>query len=193
MFLNSILQLLDHTARNQNLMIQAIGIIGLIFVVISFQNNKRFLILILLGTSQIFYAIHYGLLGARTAFAMNLVGMTRTFLFTQKGKKKWIDNNILMYVFIGLFWIAGALSWVGWVSLLAVLAMTIETIGLWMKNPTKIRFSMLSLRPLWLSYNIIYRSFAGMTADLFVLISLITGIIRFDIIPLIRRKRNSNT
>lgn len=188
-----IFQSFYHIHITHNLIVQAIGIIGLIFVVVSFQNNKRNLILILLGTSQIFYAIHYGLLGAWTAFAMNIVGMTRSFLFTQKGKKKWMDNNIMMYVFIGLFWIAGILSWVGWVSILPVLAMTIETIGLWMKNPTKIRFNMLGLRPLWLSYNIIYRSYAGMTADLFVLISLLAGIIRFDIIPAIRRKRNSNT
>jgi hypothetical protein len=186
-----IFQSFYHIHITHNLITQTIGFVGLIFVVISFQINKRILILILLGTSQIFYAIHYGLLGAWTAFAMNIVGTTRTFLFTQKGKKKWMDNNIMMYVFIGLFWIVGALSWVGWVSILPVLAMTIETIGLWMKNPTKIRFSMLSLRPLWLSYNIIYRSYAGMTADVFVLISLLTGIIRFDIISAIRQKRSS--
>jgi hypothetical protein len=186
-----IFQSFYHFHITHNLIVQGIGFIGLILVFISFQNNKRLLILLFLGTSQIFYAIHFGLLGAWTAFAMNIVGMTRTFLFTQKGKKKWLDNITLMYVFIGLFWIAGALSWVGWVSILPVLAMTIETIGLWMKNPTKIRFTMLSLRPLWLSYNIIYRSYAGMTTDSLVIISLLIGITRFDIIPRIRRKCNS--
>jgi hypothetical protein len=186
-----IFQSLYNIHTTNNLIVQGIGFIGLILVFISFQNNKRLFILLFLGTSQFFYAIHFALLGAWTAFAMNIVGMTRTFIFTQKGKKKWLDNVALMYVFIGLFWIAGALSWVGWISILPVLAMTIETIGLWMKNPTKIRFNMLSLRPLWLSYNIIYRSYAGMTTDTLVFISLLIGIVRFDIIPGIRRKYNS--
>ena len=191
MFLISILQPLEHTGGTNNLIAQGIGMVGLVFAIFSFQNNKRHLILIFLGTAQIFFTIHFALLGVWTAVAMNIVGMIRTFSFLLRGKKKWMDKNTLMYVFIGLFCIAGALSWKGWLSLLPIMAMNIETIGLWNKNPRLIRYSVIIPRPLWIIYSTIHRSYAGVMTELFVITSLLTAIVRFDILPRIRERRNS--
>jgi hypothetical protein len=185
-----IFQAVCRIAVTSNIVIQGIGFIGLTLAFISFQSNKRHLILIFLGISQFFYAVHFAFLGGWTAFAMNIVGMTRSFLFTQKGKKKWLENNAMMYLFILCFWIAGILSWSGWISVLPILAMTIETVSLWMKNPTRIRFIILFPRPMWFTYNFIYRSYPGMLSEIFVISSIISGIIRFDIIPKISRRRN---
>lgn len=188
MLINIFLQIIINTSGNNNLIAQGIGMIGLICAIISFQSNKRHIILIFLGIGQVSFIIHFALLGAWTASAMNMLGASRTFLFVLRGRKKWLENNTLLYVFIGLFVIAGIITWQNWLSLLPVLGMTIETIGLWMKNPTKIRFTVIVPRPLWLTYNTIYRSYAGMLTEAFVLVSILTGIIRFDILPWIRRK-----
>lgn len=191
MLLNLISKWFSHVNTVQDVIIQAIGVIGLILVVISFQNNRRQLILIFLGSAQVFFAIHFALLGAWTASAMNIVGATRTFLFTQKGKKKWMDSKVWILVFVGLFWIAGVVSWDGWIGILPVLGMSIETVGLWLKNPTRIRFANLLPRPLWFTYNIIYHSYAGMLTETFLFISISLGIFRFDFIPRIKEKRNN--
>jgi len=191
MFLISILQLIEHTGRTNNLIVQGIGMVGLVFAIISFQNNKRNLILFFLGLAQMFFIVHFALLGVWTASAMNIVGAARTFFFMLRGRKKWMDSDVVMYVFICLFFIAGILSWQNWLSLLPIMAMAIETFGLWQEDPRKIRSIVIIPRPLWLTYNVIHGSYAGVLTELFVVVSLITGIIRFDFLPWIRQKKNS--
>ena len=192
MIIHTILQLID-IAGNNNLIAQGIGMVGLIFAIISFQNNKRNLILVFLGFAQMCFIAHFALLGVWTASAMNIVGAARTFFFMLRGKKRWMDSNIVMYTFISLFFIAGILSWQNWLSLLPIMAMAIETIGVWQKDPKKIRFIVIIPRPMWITFNVIHSSYAGILTELFVITSLITGIIRFDFLPWIGQKRNSGT
>ena len=192
MFLKLIFQLFSHTSNN-NLIAQGIGMVGLIFAIISFQNNKRHLILIFLGMAQLCFIAHFALLEVWPAFSVNIVGVVRTFSFLLRGKKKWMEKNTLMYVFIGLFCIAGALSWNGALSLLPIVAMTIETIGLWKKSPRLIRSIVIIPRPLWITYNAIHHSYAGVMTEVFVITSLLTAIIRFDILPWVRQKNISET
>ncbi|MBN1695602.1 YgjV family protein [candidate division WOR-3 bacterium] len=193
MFFNSILLLIENTSGSNNLTAQGIGMVGLIFAIISFQNNKRNLILIFLGLAQMCFIFHFALLEVWPAFAVNIVAVVRTFSFLLRGKKKWMERNTLMYVFISLFCVAGALSWNGWLSFLPVMAMTIETIGLWKKNPRLIRSIVIIPRPLWITYNAIHHSYPGVLTELFVVGSLITGIVRFDILPWVRGRKNSET
>ena len=167
--------------------------VGLIFAIISFQHNKRNLILIFLGLAQMCFIVHFALLEVWPAFAVNIVGVVRTFSFLLRGKKKWMEKNTFMYVFIVLFCIAGAISWNGWLSLLPVMAMTIETIGLWKKKPRLIRSIVIIPRPLWITYNAIHHSYAGVLTEIFVITSLLTAIIRFDILPWVRQKNISET
>jgi hypothetical protein len=191
MFISIMIQLTNNTNPTNNLVAQGIGMVALVFAILSFQNNRRNLILLFLGIAQMFFIFHFSLLGVWTAAAMNVVGSTRTFFFIFKGRRKWMDGNIVMYIFICLFLIAGFLSWQNWLSILPITAMIIETIGLWQKNTRRIRFIVFIPHPVWLVYNFIHGSYPGVLAEIFVLTSLITGIIRFDILPWIRDRRNS--
>ena len=190
MFINVIIQLTNNTNTPNNLVAQGVGMFALVFAVLSFQNNKRNLILLFLGTAQVIFILHFALLGVWTAAAMNIVGSTRTFFFIFKGRKKWMDGNFVMYVFICLFLIAGALSWQNWLSILPVAAMIVETIGLWQKNTRRIRFIVFIPHPVWLVYNFIHGSYPGVLTEVFIVTSLIIGIIRFDILPWVRERRD---
>jgi hypothetical protein len=190
MFSNIILQIINNTAGNNNLVAQGIGMIALVFAILSFQNNKRHLILLFLGIAQLIFIFHFALLGVWTAAAMNIVGTIRTFSFVFKERKKWMDGNFVMYIFICLFLIAGILSWQNWLSVLPVAAMILETIGLWQKSPRRIRFIVFIPHPVWLVYNFIHGSYPGVLTEVFIVTSLIIGIIRFDILPYLRERRN---
>ena len=191
MFADMILYIIGNTASTDNLIAQGIGMVGLIFAIISFQNNKRNLILLFLGMAQMCFIVHFALLGVWTASAMNVVGTTRTFFFMLRGRKKWMDSDIIMYVFVCLFLMAGILSWQNWLSILPIMAMAVETIGVWQKAPRKIRFIVIIPRPMWITYNISHHSYAGVLTEVFVITSLVTAIIRFDILPWIRQKNSS--
>ena len=102
-----------------------------------------------------------------------------------------MDGNCVMYVFICLFLMAGILSWQNWLSILPIAAMIMETVGLWQKSPRRIRFIVFVPHPVWLIYNFIHGSYPGVLTEIFVITSLVAGIIRFDIIPWIKERRNS--
>ena len=67
-------------------------------------------------------------------------------------------------------------------DLLPIVAQVFGAIAVWQTNPRAIRFIMLVPRPLWFVYNFIVGSQAGMVAEVFILVSVIIGIIRFDIL-----------
>lgn len=172
------------------LVIQIIGFIASFFIIYSFQKEKRKSLLLFFFLGQVLFVIHFGLLGAKTAMAMNAVAALRTIIFSQKGSKSWAENGYWVLFFIALFWLAGFLAWEGNRSWLLVIASTFESYALW-KNKTKhIRFLMIMPRPFFFSYNLIVGSYAGMLAEIIMLISIIIGIIRFDIIRSRNGKRN---
>lgn len=165
-----------------SLFIQIIGFIGLLFFVLSFQQKSRNRILLLMVFGQAIFLFHYIFLGAWTAVGMNLVGMARTVVFQYKEKKDWAGHVIWLPVFILLFAAAGLFAGESWLGVLPVLAMSIETTGLWMKNLRVLRIINLFPHPFWFTYNLIKGSWAGMICEIFVLASIIVAIIRYDIL-----------
>ena len=130
---------------------------------------------------QMIFLAHFILLGAWTAVGMNLVGMIRTLLFRLREQRKWADQPVWPVIFVLLFWLAGLLAHESWLGILPVIAMTIETIGLWMKNPRKLRLINLFPHPFWFTYNLIKGSWPGVLCEIFVLFSILVAIFRYDL------------
>lgn len=164
-----------------NWLIQLIGFIGLLFLVLSFQENNRNRILIFILIGQLIFLTHFIFLGAWTAVAMNSVGAIRTLVFQYRGRKNWAGKSIWPIVFILGFFTFGFLAWESWYSILPIIAMSIETVGFWMKNPKTIRFINLFPLPLWFTYNLIVESWPGITSGILIFGSILIGIWRFDL------------
>ncbi len=162
--------------------IQVIGFIGLLFVVISLQTNKRSSILKLQLLAASFFTLHFGLLMAWTGATMNALSAIRAYIFNQRDSKEWINNKLVMYLFVLCFWGSSILSWQGYISLLPAISMTFECFALWSKNTKHIRWLFFSARPTWIIYNISVGSYAGLVTEIFIIISLLTAIVRFDIL-----------
>ena len=171
------------------LIAQVIGFLALLFVLLSFQKNNRYFILLFLIIAQILFTIHFGLLGAWTGAAMNGVAALRTYIFNQRESKHWSNNHVWLYLFILLFWISGIISWKGYFSLLPILAMTVDSFAVWNKKTSNIRLFMLIPRPLWFVYNFTVGSYAGMITEVFVLFSIVVGVIRFDVIRSVKEAK----
>lgn len=164
------------------LIIQIIGFFGLLFVVISFQKNKRSFTLLSQLVAASFFTVHFFLLNAFTAAAMNLTSASRAYVFNLRESNKWINSPITMYMFIALFWIAGLLTWQGLISILPILSMTLECFALWSRDTRRLRWIFLSARPGWMIYNYLVGSYAGLATEAFIVGSLGLAIIRFDIL-----------
>lgn len=164
--------------------IQAIGFIGLLFFILSFQQKDRKRILMLMIAGQLIFLVHFILLGAWTAAGMNIVGATRSVVFRYREEKGWAAWRFWPFIFILLFMTAGVLAHESWTGLLPVIAMSIETTGLWMRNLRVLRFINLFPHPFWFTYNLLKGSWAGVVCEIFVLSSVIVAIVRYDLIKI---------
>lgn len=162
--------------------IQIIGFIGLLFVVISFQKDRRQFTLISQMISALFFTAHFSLLNAYSGAAMNGISAARAYVFNLRDSKQWIDKKLVMYLFIGFFWSAGLLTWQNYFSVLPIISMTLECFALWNKNTRYMRWLFLAARPTWIIYDVLVGSYAGLATEAFIVGSVVTAIIRFDVL-----------
>lgn len=164
------------------IIIQGVGYLALICVILSFQKNSRVKILLIMLAGLVLFVFHYALLGAWVGSLMNLIEAAMVFVAYKRETDHWAQKLYWLYVFIALSIVAGALTAKSLVDILPVVAQIFGTVAVWQKSPKAIRFIMLVPRPLWFIYNFTVGSYAGMTAEIFIFLSIIIGIVRFDIL-----------
>ncbi|MDD6042700.1 MAG: YgjV family protein [Eubacteriaceae bacterium] len=161
-----------------NIFIQAIGLIGTALFFLSFQcksNKNLFKVQFL---SYLFYTIHLILLGAITGGISYIINTFRSFCL---GSKIEFARSKKMCVVICIMQLAALVAtWSGWLSLLPVAANIAATIGGYTHNARKIRIvGMFVNSPLWIIYDIIVGSWAGILDEVVSEISMIISIIRY--------------
>ena len=145
---------------SQHLIAQLIGFVALCCTLALYQFNNRRKMLVISFFGGILYAVSFGLLGARTGMAMNLLSAMRMIVFSHYNSTRrpvWI-----MYTFILLFIGVGLMSWQGWYSTLPIIGMVGSTVAFWQLKPVRIRRLSLISPPCWFIYNFIVGSYAGM-------------------------------
>lgn len=162
--------------------IQGIGFVALTLVILSFQKNKRANILFIMLGGLLVFVIHYSLLQAWTGALMNLIEAGIVFVAYKKETSRWAQQRYWPLLFIALFVAAGYTTSNRLADILPIIAQVFGTIAVWQTNPKTIRYIMLIPRPLWFIYNFIVGSYAGMLTEVFIFTSVLTGIVRFDIL-----------
>lgn len=166
-----------------NIVYQVIGFAGTGFMVVSYQQRKRENILRCHMCAGAAFALHYFLIGAYSGAISNLLSIGRSFVYSNRDKK-WANSLIWPAFFEVLFFVSGALTWEGPISLLTMTAMALTSISLWIKDTRKVRLLTFPSSPMWLAYNIYNRSFACTLTEAFILISMIVAIVRYDILKI---------
>ncbi len=158
---------------------QIIGIAALACAVISFQQKTHKYILLFQLTANTLFTIHFSMLGAYTGAILNGIGIFRSLVFVNKGKK-WADNIAWFWLFCALSAVVGIFTWSGIVSLLPVAGMILTTAAFWIKAPKLVRRVAFPSSPLWLVYNLYNRSYGGAITEIINMISIIIAMIRLD-------------
>ena len=161
-----------------NLLIQAIGFIGMGLYVGSYQfkNNRRLFIMQVF--SYLFYLVHFLLLGALTGSASVFVNLVRSILLSSNWK--WARGRCACSVLCIIQIILTAVTWEGCISLLPCIGNLATTIGGYTHNPRKIRVSIMAFNaPLWLIYDIIIGSWAAVSDEIITELSGLISIIRY--------------
>lgn len=159
-------------------LIQLVGIVGTALYLLSFQfrNNRKLFMLQLLA--YVFYFTHYYLLGALTASFSIVVNLFRSLLLSSS--YKWAHSRYACGVLCVLQIAVAKFTWVGWISLLPVIANIGSTVGGYTNNPQKIRIANMFINsPLFIVYAVLVGSWAGIIDEISSEASIILSIIRY--------------
>lgn len=175
-----------------NIVIQLLGVVGIIASIVSFQSDNHKKILTFRTLNEFFFGVQYVLLGAYTGAAMNFFGCIRNMIFSklvEKGKSTMIPRII----FCGIFVAAGALTWGGAKSILVIFAKSTSTMAYGSKRTRHIRILIFTTSVCWFVYNLYVKSFTGALCEALTIGSIISGFIRFDIYPRLKRFAQSES
>ena len=159
---------------------EILGFIGVGLNAIVYQQKKRERLLIFKWISDWVWMFHYGLMYNFSGAAVAAIGIAResTFLVTDR---KGIDRRPFLLVFLGCACFSVWLTWGGWFSVLPATASFLSVISFWQQKPRISRFLAIPISACMVTYSTIVGSWAGITNEVFTVISTILGIIRHDI------------
>ena len=168
---------------------QGIGILAMIFNILSYQGKKQKTVIALQLIGGALFAVNFWMIGAKVGGILNVIAVIRAVLFLFKDKVKadsifWLIGFILSYiaVYVLTFTVFGTelTPWHLVRELLPVVGMTALSVGFRMKDAAGIRKCGLVSSPAWLIYNIAVGSWGAIICETLTLISIFIGMFRHD-------------
>ncbi len=160
------------------ILIQAVGILGTILFFLSYQFKSNKNLFRVQFVSYLCYTVHLLLLGAVTGGISYVLNTVRSFCLGSKNdflKGRWMCCIICALQVLTLLF-----TWDGWWSVLPVAANIAATIGGYTYNARKIRVVGIFVNsPLWIVYDIVVGSWAGIIDELVSEASMIISICRY--------------
>ena len=168
---------------------QVIGIVAMLINVLSYQCKKQRPLIVMQLVSSTFYAVNLFILDAPTGCVLNLVGICRAIVFSNKkffraDRKIWIAVFSLASagVYALTFLVFGkeptAKNLI--IEFLPVIGMIATTVGFYRDGAKDVRLLSLINSPCWLVYHLTTRSIGGIAGEVVMLISIVVGYLRHD-------------
>lgn len=174
-----------------NIPAQVVGFLGAGAYFVCFQQKKRRNILIFTVLASCLFVVHFLMLGAYTGAALNAVNAVRSVIYANNGKR-WASSKLWLVFFLAVSSVSCILTWKDAYSLFPLASMLITSVSYWLKDEKLIRLITLPTSPSWFIYNMHSGSVSGMITELIVSASLITAIIRYDVIAAVKKKKELN-
>ncbi len=162
----------------KDLLIQAVGFLGTVVFFFSYQCKSNKNLFRCQFVSYLLYTTHLLMLGALTGGISYIINMFRSFCLGSENK--FLKGKPMCIVICGLQLITLAVTWDGFPSVLPVAANIAATRGGYTYNERKIRIAgMFVNSPLWIIYDIIIGSWAGILDEAVSELSMIISVVRY--------------
>jgi len=156
------------------LIAQAISIVGLVIIVLSFQFKKNSTFFFFQGTGSLMFFINFILIGAWGGAFFNMCNLVRGLLFMKDAKKVW-KLVVVEALYAGCFVFSVVLDHSPKQILLAALpcvALLIMSVFMWKGNSKHIRYCQIFCSsPGWIVHNIFNLSLGGLICECFNMVS----------------------
>lgn len=167
----------DGSISMKFILIQAVGFLGTILFFLSYQFKSNKMLFRVQFVSYVCYTIHLLMLGAVTGGISYILNTVRSFCLGSQNT--FLKSKTMCYIICALQLLTLAATWEGWWSVLPVAANIAATIGGYTYNGKKIRIAGMFLNsPLWILYDILVGSWAGILDEIVTEASMILSIYR---------------
>ncbi len=158
---------------------QILSIIGMGLTIVSFQMKTRKQIILMQTAGSAFFLLSYLLLESWSAVYLNVVFLIRNIVFYFGKDKKWAQHRAWLIVLLCAVVAAGSIGFRSWLDLLPIIGSVFGTVAMYMKNENMLRLLKLGDSPCWLIYNCTVPSTGGIICEVFNMISIVVGLIRY--------------
>jgi hypothetical protein len=161
---------------------QGLGLVALVATCLSYQARTTRGIALRQAVASLFWTTHLLLLGAWTGGLLNLLGLARGGVYSQRGARAWASRPFWPWLF-GALCVAAAV-WSGLVRgegprlLLSTAAQCLGCYALWTPRVRLARLLLVLTSLLWLVYDAISGSIPGTACEILSQISLYVAIAR---------------
>ena len=160
------------------LFIQAVGILGTALFFLSYQCKQTKNLFRVQFVSYLCYTLHLLMLGAIIGGISYVLNTLRSFCLGSK--YTFLKSKLMCAIICALQVITLIFTWDKWWSVLPVAANIAATIGGYTHNGQKIRIAGMFINsPLWIIYDILVGSWAGILDEIVTEASMIISIIRY--------------
>lgn len=158
---------------------QSLSVIGMILTILSFQFKTKKQILLMQTAGSTFFLISYVLLGSYAAVYLNIIFLARNIIFYFKEDKSWAQHKAWLAVLLVAVVLAGLLGYRTAWDIIPIVGSVFGTLAAYMKNENMFRLFKLGDSPCWLLYNASIPSLGGTICEIFNIISITVGLIRY--------------
>ena len=170
--------------------IQCVGFAAMAFGIASYQARRRSSIILIQVLGSLLWSTQFILLGQWTGAILNMLSILRGIVYVQKTRWAWVRSLWVPIGFSAAFTAAGILTVPGmltgtatlpdfFLSLLPVFAMILSSFALYITGENRIRLLCFFCSPLWLIYDLIGGSMAGVCTEAFSMVSILIGLYRY--------------
>ena len=170
------------------IILNAFGVLAIICKICEYQAKKRstmFTIAILANVCWVLYFAFYGdAVSALTCF----INTVKLCIFSYRGKYKWAESIVWLYVFIALQATVSVLTYTNWKDIITTIAGFLGIFAYFFKNQKTYRLLSFIHMSVWVLNSIIKFYPIALISDSISVASCAVAIYRFDIRSKQRRK-----
>ena len=156
---------------------QAFGVVAIILGFITYQLKTKRQLLFVQSMVAVVFCVHYLLIGAYSAMAMNAVNIFRNIAYDYR-TERGIKSKMIPIVFVLIQAVMCIITWEAWYSVFVFLGIGINTYCMSFTSSQSVRKSILVTSPLVLTYDIFAKSIGGSIYESVALISAFIGVLR---------------
>lgn len=156
-----------------NIIAQLFGIGATVSLFLIYQQKTRKGMLAAKLSADIFWVIHYLLLGGYAGAIPNGVGILREVIFIQRKKKRWASCFIFPVIFICINLTLGIFSYKEPYDLLPIIASAAVTLSLWIDRPRMTKIISIPVSLAFMVYDLFVLSYVGVVNEAIAICSII--------------------